>query len=135
MLSWVKETIDDNRIIGAESLTYVYTGIGADHAFHSDMISHTGGDISMGHGVLHEKLSVQRLNTKISMEAELVGVSEHLTYNLWLMIFLHGQGYRKMKNVVYYDLQSMINVQVFFRVLQEARAHKNPTKHRQSEQT
>ena len=114
MLSWVKETIDDNRIIGAESLTYVCTGIGADHAFHSDMISHTGGDISMGHGVLNEKLSVQWLNTKISLEAELVGVSEHLTYNLWLMIFLHGQGYRIMKNVVYYNLQSMINVQVFF---------------------
>ena len=51
------------------------------------MMSHTGGGVSMVHEVLHEKAWLQRLNAKISMEAELVGVSEYMPYNLWLMIF------------------------------------------------
>ena len=82
VLSWVKETIDDKITIGAESLTDVYTWIDADYAVHSDMRSHTGEAIPMVHGVLNEKVSGKRLNTKISTEAELVGVSEYLPYNL-----------------------------------------------------
>ena len=79
MLSSVKETIDEKRIIGSESLTYVYTWIDAAYAVHRYMQSYTGGSISMGHGVLHKKASVQMLNTKISTEAEIVGASEYLT--------------------------------------------------------
>ena len=110
VLSWVKETIDENRIIGSESLTYVYTRIDASYLVHSDMRSHTGGSISMGHRVLQEKVSVQRLNAKISTDAELVGVSEYLPYNLWLIIFLHGQVYGIMNNVVYQYNQTSINM-------------------------
>ena len=33
------------------------------------------------------------------------------------------------------DFWSTINVQVFFRISQETRAHENPTKHRQSKRT
>ena len=79
----------------------MYTWIDASCAVHSDMISHTGGSISIGHGVFHKTLSVQRLNTKISTESKLVGVSEYMPYNLWLMIFLHGQGYGIMNNIAY----------------------------------
>ena len=68
----VKENIDDKTIIGAESITDVYMWIDASYKVHSNMISHTG------HGFLQGQASVQRLNTKISTEAELVGVSEYL---------------------------------------------------------
>ena len=77
-MSWVEETIDDKRIIGSNILTNVYTWVGEDYVIDSNMIIHTGGGVSMGHGVLHEKQSVQRLNTKSSTEAELVLVSEYL---------------------------------------------------------
>ena len=100
MLSWVKQTIDDKRIIEADSLTYVYTWIDAAYAIHSDKRSHNGGSIYMRHGVLHKKESVQRLNTKISREAQVVGMSEYLPYSLYLMIFLHGQVYGIMNNIV-----------------------------------
>ena len=65
----------------------------------------------MGHEVLHKKASVQRLNTKISMEAELVGMIEYLTYNLCPMNFLHGQGYGIMSNILYQDNQSAIRME------------------------
>ena len=75
---WVKESIDDKIIIVAEILTYVYTCIYAAYAAYSDMIIHTGGAISMGHEVFQKNVSVKRLNTNLSTEEELVGVSEYL---------------------------------------------------------
>ena len=65
VLSWVKETIDNNRIIGANTLKYVYMWIDAAYVVHSDMRSCTGGDIYTRHGVLHEKASVKRLNKNL----------------------------------------------------------------------
>ena len=41
----------------------------------------------MIYGVLHKNASVVRFDTKISTEAWIVGVSEYLPYNLWMMIF------------------------------------------------
>ena len=57
-MSWVKETIDDKRIIGAEILIDVYTWIDSDYTVHSHIRSHTGGAISIAHGVFHTKASV-----------------------------------------------------------------------------
>ena len=55
----------------------------------------------MAHVVLYIKASVQRLNKQISTEAELVGGSECLPYNLWLMGFLHVRAYVIMNIIVY----------------------------------
>ena len=60
-----RKIIDDERIIGEKSFTDLYTWIDAAYVVHIDMRSHTGIAISMGHGVFHEKASVQRLNPKI----------------------------------------------------------------------
>ena len=65
----------------------MYTWIDEAYAVHSNMRSHTGGGISMGHGVLYKNESVQRLKTKSSTWVELVGVSKYLPYNLRLMVF------------------------------------------------
>ena len=91
VLSWVKEDIEYKRIIGANNHTYVYTWIDADYTVHSNTRSQNVGAVSMGHEGLHKKLSVQRLNTKISTDAELVGVSEYLPYNLWLIFSCMGR--------------------------------------------
>ena len=57
-MSWVKETIDDKIIIGANSLTDMYTWIGVAYSVHINMLSHTGGSISVSYGVLHKTLLV-----------------------------------------------------------------------------
>ena len=64
--------------------------------------------MSMGLGVLHAKCSKQKLNVKSSTEAELVGTSEYLPYNLWLMMFMSEQGYKIKDNRLYQDNQSTI---------------------------
>ena len=65
----------------------MYTWIDASYAVQIYMRSHTGGGIFMVYVVLHKKAPVQKLNTKISVEADIVGVSEYISYSVWLMIF------------------------------------------------
>ena len=59
-------------------------------------------------GVLHAKSSKQKLNVKSSTEVELVGTSEYIPYNLWLLMFMDKQGYTIKNNVLYQDNQSTI---------------------------
>lgn len=108
VIAFIKCTIDDVRIIGAHDLKSIFTWIDAAHAVNADMRSQTGGAMSMGLGVLHAKCSKQKLNVKSSTEAELVGASEYLPYNLWLMLFMSEQGYKIKDNTLYQDNQSTI---------------------------
>ena len=68
---------------------------------HPNMRSHTGGAMSFGRGIIHGKLSKQKLNTKSSTKAELVAVCDYLPYHIWMIIFLKYQGYEiKEKNCI-----------------------------------
>ena len=87
-----------------------YTWVDASYAVHEDMRSQTGGVMSFGHGILHHKASVQKLNIKSSTEAELVGTSEYVPYNIWMKKNLHEQGYDIKDNVLFQDNQSSIKM-------------------------
>ena len=67
--------------------------------------------MSLGWGTIHNKSSKQKLNTKSSTEAEIVGVSEYIPYNIWLVNFLNEQGYKIQHNIVYQDNESAIRME------------------------
>ena len=75
------------------------------------MRSHTGGALSFGTGILHGKLSKQKLNTKSLMEAELFTVSDYIPYHIWMVNFLKHQGYEVKRKVLYQDNQSAIKME------------------------
>ena len=75
------------------------------------MRGHTGGAMLMGYGVIHAKSSKQKINVKISTESEVIGVSEYIPYNLWLVMFLAEQGYEMINNTVYQDNQSAMKME------------------------
>ena len=75
-------------LIGAISLTELYTWIDSAYSVHANMRGQTGGEISMGYGLLHGKSSKQKINVKSSTGSELVGVSEYLPYKIWFLMFL-----------------------------------------------
>ena len=62
--------------------------INAAYDFHRNMRIHMGGDMSMDYGIIHVKLSKQKINENSSMKVELVEVSEYIPYHLWLMMFI-----------------------------------------------
>ena len=75
------------------------------------MKSHTGGLIFFRRGMLHFQSGKKTLNTNISTEAEIVGVSDYLPYNIHLVIFLEHQVYPILNNIVFQDNQSAIDME------------------------
>ena len=61
-----------------------------------------------GKSTAYVRSSKQNLNTKISTEAELVGVDDLLTQVIWSQYFRKEQGYMIHDNVIYQDNQSTI---------------------------
>ena len=112
VLAYLKNTINDIRIIGANNLQEVYTWVDAAYGVHDDMRSHTGGVMSLGVGTIHKKSSVQKLNVKSSTEAELVGTSEYMPYNIWFYNFMEAQGYKVSDNILFQDNQSAMKMEI-----------------------
>ena len=68
--------------------------------------------MSFGIRALHTKSTKQKLNTKSSTEAELVGVSEYLPYHIWLINFLKHQRYDVKEKLLFQDNESTIRMEV-----------------------
>jgi hypothetical protein len=94
----------------ADNLNIVKWWIDASYAVHKDMKSHTGGVMYMGLGTAKSSLQKQKLNTKSSTEAELVGVADILPQVLWTRCFLEAQGYGT-KSVLHQDNQASIRME------------------------
>ena len=62
--------------------------------------------MSLGKGVIYGTSTRQKLNSKSSTEAELIGVSDVMSQILWTMYIMAAQGYPLEDNVVYQDNQS-----------------------------
>jgi hypothetical protein len=97
--------------LGADSLTSFMTWVDASFAAHSDMRSHTGGVISFGHGGLICKSTKQKINTKSSTEAEVIGASYYIAHTLYVKLFMEAQGYPIEQAVFYQDNESAIKME------------------------
>ena len=92
----------------ADSLDSMKWYVDASFAVHTDMRSHTGVSMSMEKGAVYSNSSRQKINTRSSTEAELVGVDDALSKLLWMRKFMAAQGYPITDNIVYQDSQSAI---------------------------
>jgi hypothetical protein len=108
MIQFIRATKDDYLTLSATSLHTVRWWVDAAYAVHPDMKSHTGGAMSMGLGVIYGTAKGQKLNTKSSTEAELVGTDDVMPQVLWTLYFLEAQGYKIDDNILYQDNKSSI---------------------------
>jgi hypothetical protein len=108
MLQFIRATKDDYLPLSASSLHNVRWWVDALYAVHPDMQSHTGGALSLGKGVIYGTSRRQKLNTKSSTEAELVGADDMMPQMLWTLYFLEAQGYNIDDNILYQDNKSSI---------------------------
>jgi hypothetical protein len=93
VLGYLKDTIFLPLILGTDGTNNIYWYVDASFAVHQDMRSHTGATMTMGCGAVLSVSTKQKINTKSSTEAELVGVDDSLPFNLWSLLFLKSQGY------------------------------------------
>lgn len=110
VLEYINGSLGLRLTIGADSMERMQTWIDASYAVHNDMKSHTGGVISFGTGGLVCKSTKQKLNTKSSTEAELVGVSDYIPYTIWVQLFLKEQGYTSSEHILHQDNESAIRL-------------------------
>ena len=80
----------------------------APFAVHADFKSHTGSVMSLGKGAITTLSRKQKLNTKSSTTAELVGADDVSTMILWTKLFMKEQGYPINENILYQDNKNAI---------------------------
>jgi len=110
LLQYFNGTLDMPLILGADSLAQSKSWVDAAYAVHDDMKIHTGGATSLGCGAIMCKSTKQKLDTKSSAEAEVVGSSDYLPNPIWARMFLAEQGYELTKKI-YQDNQSAIRLE------------------------
>ena len=90
----------------ADDLHVIRWYVDASFAVHPDFKSHTGYVMTMGKGAIQSGSSKQKLNSRSSCEAELIGADDAATKILWTKFFLEAQGYAVRKNLLYQDNKS-----------------------------
>ena len=128
-LAYIRDTIFLPLTIGWDGTGNIYWYVDASFAVHKDMRSHTGAVMTLGKGAPLSMSTKQKINTKSSTEAELVGVDDSLPFNVWCMYFLQEQGYHANsckegddkaknleyvghKNILYQDNTSSIKLEM-----------------------
>ena len=91
-------------------MTMIQWWVDASFATHPNCHSHTGATLSFGKGSVYSMSSKQKLNTRSSTEAELVGINDVLSMILWTRLFLEAQGYQVTNNVLHQDNESTIKL-------------------------
>jgi hypothetical protein len=65
----------------------------------------------MGKGTLYASSKRQKLNTKSSTEAELVGAGDFLPQTIWTANFIEAQGYKVKRSEYHQDNQSAMKME------------------------
>ena len=108
VMQYIKGTIHMPLILSAESMTLPRWWIDASYAVHNDCRSHTGAMVTFGSGMALSFSRKQKLSTKSSTEAEVVGVDDGLPLVLWMRYILQEQGYDMKPSLIYQDNKSAI---------------------------
>ena len=108
LLEYVNGTRGDVLTLASNDLQVLKWYVDASFAVHPDFKSHTGATFSYGTGAPMTMSRKQKLNTRSSTEAELVGADDASQLILWTKLFLEEQGYQVTDNILYQDNQSAI---------------------------
>ena len=109
-LKYLNLTQELGIILQAVDPLSIIAHVDAAYGVHADAKSHTGTTIGLGHGVIYVKSSKQKIVSRSSTEAELIGISDAVSQILWTRSFLIAQGYNVREATVYQDNMSTITM-------------------------
>jgi len=110
VLRYLNSTKEMGMILEPEKDIAVLVYADASYGVHADGKSHTGLYITLGRGGVFVRSSKQKIVTKSSTEAELVGLSDSLGQAIWTRDFLIGQGYVMGPATLFQDNMSTITL-------------------------
>jgi hypothetical protein len=108
MIKYLRGTKDLPLTLSASNAGILKWWVDGSFAVHPDMKSHTGGGLSLGRGFPIVMSTKQKLNTRSSTEAELVGVDDCMPAICWTRYFVQAQGWDVQENILYQDNKSAI---------------------------
>jgi Reverse transcriptase (RNA-dependent DNA polymerase) len=108
VIRYLRGTADMPLTLESDGANIIKWWADASFAVHPDMKSHTGGTMSLGKGAVYSMSTRQKINTKSSTEAELVGANDVMGQLLWTQYFLREQGYGSTETILYQDNKSAI---------------------------
>lgn len=108
LILYLRDTAKLPLTLQADDTRIIKWWIDAAYAVHNDCKSQSGAAMTLGRGMTYSSSVRQKINTRSSTEAELVGVNDFMPQVLWTRYFLEAQGYDLRDNLVYQDNQSAI---------------------------
>jgi len=97
----------NNEIMGSIVMD---TFIDVSYAVHADFKSHTGEVVRVNNGPIHVSSTKQKINSKSTAEAELIGLSDQSGTTLMYRDFAAHQGYKLGAIKIYQDNKSTLYI-------------------------
>ena len=91
VIKYIRQTIHLPLLIGWDESGVLTWSVDAAFAVHEDIRSHTGACLTIGKGAMLSLSTKQKINTKSSTEAELVGVDDAMNFVVWSKLFFDWQ--------------------------------------------
>jgi len=112
LLKFLRLTQHDVVILEASNEQNITWFIDAAFTVHEDMKNQSGATITLGKGILISGSTKQKVNTRSSTEAEVVGMDDCVYKVLWTKIFIEAQGLTLNHNIVMRDSTSSMKLEV-----------------------
>ena len=103
VIKYLNKTRELDFVLRVHDIQIIKWFIDASFGVHQDYKSQTGTYMTMGAGCFYSSSKKQKVNSRSSTEAELVGVNDMIPMVLWTRLFLQGQGFEINRNIVYQD--------------------------------
>jgi hypothetical protein len=111
VLVFLKMTRDDMLVLEANNTQTLTWYVDAAFAVHADMHSPTGSTFSLGKGMIILDSTKQKVNSRSSTEAELIGVDDRISKILWAKRFIEYQGFKIKLNIINQDNTSTMKLE------------------------
>ena len=87
VISYLEETVHLPLVINADDSRTLTWNINASFAVRPNCKSNTGACLTLGHGSVLSISTKQKINTKSSTKAQLIGVDDDMTFVMWMKNF------------------------------------------------
>ncbi len=110
ILQYLHGTKDLSLQIGADPSLQVHAYVDASYACHENGKGQTGVVITLGNGPIFVKSTKQKIVTKSSTEAEIIGVSDALSQIIWIRDFIKHFSHHNLPAIIYQDNTSALSI-------------------------
>jgi hypothetical protein len=110
-MDFLKRTQSEVAEFSADDTQTIKWYVDAAFGVHKDMKSHTGNVMTLGKGCISSDSLKQKVNSRSSTEAELIGIDDVVSKILWTKRFVEAQGFQVKANIIYRDNTSSMKLE------------------------